>query len=29
MNGQQIMEKHLRVDWAFQEKPLSESKKNK
>jgi RNA-binding protein 8A len=23
MNGQELLEKHLTVDWAFQEKPLS------
>jgi RNA recognition motif-containing protein len=27
MNGQEIMEKHVSVDWAFQEKPLIEAKK--
>lgn len=28
MNGQEILEKKISVDWAFQERPL-ESKKNK
>ena len=28
MNGQEILEKRISVDWAFQERPL-ESKKNK
>ena len=27
MNGQELLEKNLIVDWAFQEKPLFDGKK--
>jgi RNA-binding protein 8A len=29
MNGQEIYEKQVRVDWAFQEKPLQEKRRPK
>jgi hypothetical protein len=29
MNGEEILDKKIIVDWAFQEKPLADKKKSK